>query len=97
VIAERSKKALNDPYFRDQFDYDALSDSYICPKGQRLYFRGFRDDQKDYLQVDIALIEHREQSAVSVRLSGSVPKMLTADERSGSGLQIYYCGSTDSG
>jgi transposase len=46
VIAERSKKALNDPYFRDQFDYDALSDSYICPKGQRLYFRGFRRSKR---------------------------------------------------
>jgi transposase len=46
VIAERSKKALKDPYFRDQFDYDALTDSYICPKGQRLYFRGFRQSKR---------------------------------------------------
>ena len=46
VIAERSKKALEDPYFRDQFTYDALTDSYICPKGQRLYFRGFRQSKR---------------------------------------------------
>ena len=42
VIAERSQKALKDPYFRDQFEYNALTDSYVCPKGQLLYFRGFR-------------------------------------------------------
>ncbi len=46
VIAERSKKALKDPYFRDQFDYDALTDSYICPEGQRLYFRGLRRSKR---------------------------------------------------
>ena len=35
-MAERYKKALKDPYFKDQFLYDAETDSYLCPQGTDL-------------------------------------------------------------
>jgi len=42
VMAERYQCAAKNPYFKDQFLYDAETDSYLCPKGHRLRFRGFR-------------------------------------------------------
>jgi transposase len=42
VMAERYQDKKKDPYFKDQFSYNAASDSYICPHGQRLPFRGLR-------------------------------------------------------
>ena len=42
VMAERYQGAAKKPYFKDQFLYDAETDSYLCPKGHRLRFRGFR-------------------------------------------------------
>jgi hypothetical protein len=46
VMAERYQGALQDPYFKDQFDYDATTDSYICPHSQRLSFRGLRRPER---------------------------------------------------
>jgi len=42
VMAERCQKALKDPYFKDQFVHDAITDEYICPYGHRLHFQGLR-------------------------------------------------------
>ncbi len=42
VMAERYQGAVQGPYFKDQFAYEAVTDSYICPHGQRLPFRGLR-------------------------------------------------------
>jgi len=42
VMTERYQDAEKNPYFKDQFTYDAETDSYICPKGQSLHFRGLR-------------------------------------------------------
>lgn len=42
VMTERYRQELKDPYFKDQFVYHAETDSYICPQGHSLYFRGFR-------------------------------------------------------
>jgi len=42
VMTERYQGAAKDPYFKDQFLYDAETDSYLCPQGNRLNFRGFR-------------------------------------------------------
>ena len=42
VMAERYQGAAKKPYFKDQFLYDAETDSYVCPKGHRLPFRGLR-------------------------------------------------------
>lgn len=42
VMAERYQGEAKDPYFKDQFAYDAATDSYICPNGQRLPFRSLR-------------------------------------------------------
>ena len=42
VMGERYQHAVKKPYFKDQFAYDAETDSYICPHGHRLRFRGVR-------------------------------------------------------
>ena len=42
VMAERYQGEVQAPYFKDQFVYDAASDSYTCPHGQNLPFRGLR-------------------------------------------------------
>ena len=42
VMTERYQAALQDPYFKDQFAYDSETDSYVCPQGHRLHFRGIR-------------------------------------------------------
>lgn len=42
VMGERYHNACTGPYFKDRFDYDQNSDSYICPHGQRLPFRSLR-------------------------------------------------------
>jgi transposase len=42
VMGERHQDSCTAPYFKDQFDYDSASDSYICPHGHRLPSRGMR-------------------------------------------------------
>jgi len=45
VMGERYKDSCTGPYFKDQFEYNATTDSYICPHGQQLPFRGLRKSQ----------------------------------------------------
>ena len=45
VMAERYQRKIKDPYFKDQFLYDAATDSYLCPQGNSLHFRGLRMSQ----------------------------------------------------
>ncbi|MFC1957627.1 IS1182 family transposase [Chloroflexota bacterium] len=45
VMGERYQGGVQTPYFKDQFAYDATTDSYICPHGQRLPFRSLRKSQ----------------------------------------------------
>ncbi len=45
VMGERYQGEVQGPYFKDQFGYDAATDSYICPHGQRLPFRSLRKSQ----------------------------------------------------
>ncbi|MFQ6029924.1 MAG: transposase, partial [Dehalococcoidia bacterium] len=42
VMPERYPKEAHGPYFKDQFRYDASTDSYLCPQGQRLPLSGIR-------------------------------------------------------
>ena len=42
VMPERYHPGVQGPYFKDRFVYDATMDSYVCPQGQRLPFRGLR-------------------------------------------------------
>jgi hypothetical protein len=42
VMTERHQDATKDPYFKDNFVYDAATDSYTCPQGHCLHFRGLR-------------------------------------------------------
>ena len=40
VMPERYLPGVQDPYFKDKFVYDPATDTYLCPQGQRLPFRG---------------------------------------------------------
>ncbi len=42
VMTERYQGAVQNPYFKDQFGYNAATDSYLCPQGNSLHFRGLR-------------------------------------------------------
>ncbi len=42
AMPERYPKEAQGPYFKDQFRYDASTDSYLCPQGQSLPFSGIR-------------------------------------------------------
>ena len=42
VMPERYHPGVQGPYFKDRFVYDTATDSYICPQGGRLPFRGLR-------------------------------------------------------
>ncbi len=43
-MTERYQTEVRKPYFKDQFGYDAATDSYVCPHRHRLFFRGRRKD-----------------------------------------------------
>jgi transposase len=45
VMAERYQGEVQAPYFKDQFAYHTATDSYLCPHGHRLPFRGLRKSQ----------------------------------------------------
>jgi hypothetical protein len=45
VMSERYKDSRTGPYFKDQFTYDSASDSYTCPVGHCLPFRGLRNSK----------------------------------------------------
>jgi hypothetical protein len=46
VMAERYQGELQCPYFKDKFIFDAKTDSYLCPYGHQLIFRGFRRSRR---------------------------------------------------
>jgi transposase len=47
VMAERYGKTQKKPYFKDQFIYNPDTDSYLCPQGCNLHFRGMRRNKGD--------------------------------------------------
>jgi transposase len=46
VMPERYHEGVRRAYFKDRFVYDATTDSYLCPHGQRLPFRGIRRSKR---------------------------------------------------
>jgi hypothetical protein len=46
VMTERYKDASQGPYFKDRFLYEPETDSYLCPNGQPLHFRGLRHQER---------------------------------------------------
>lgn len=42
LMPEAQSKALENPYHKDHFEYDAESNSYLCPEGQKLDFGGVK-------------------------------------------------------
>jgi transposase len=50
VMAERYGNTQKNPYFKDQFKYNPDTDSYLCPEGCYLHFRGMRRNKGDTLK-----------------------------------------------
>jgi hypothetical protein len=46
VMTERYIDTTQGPYFKDQFLYRPDTDSYVCPEGQILHFRGLRQNKR---------------------------------------------------
>jgi transposase len=46
VMTERYIDTTQGPYFKDQFLYHPDTDSYVCPEGQILHFRGLRQNKR---------------------------------------------------
>jgi len=46
VMTERYIDMTQGPYFKDQFLYQPDTDSYVCPEGQILHFRGLRQNKR---------------------------------------------------
>lgn len=42
AMPEGQREAMKRPYFKDRFKYELATDSYLCPQGYSLVFRGFR-------------------------------------------------------
>jgi len=42
AMPEGQREAMKSPYFKDRFEYEVATDSYLCPEGHRLIFRGLR-------------------------------------------------------
>jgi hypothetical protein len=47
VMAERYGNAQKNPYFKDQFIYNADTDNFLCPQGHYLHYRGLRRNKGD--------------------------------------------------
>lgn len=43
VLAEGDRRRREEPFHKDQFPYDEGTDSYGCPRGERLTFRGVKN------------------------------------------------------
>ena len=83
VMPEGQMEALKGPYFIDRFKYDGATDSFICPHGQRLIFRGLsRHNGDGGMRVNVP----REPSAGHVRPLASARKTDGGDGLYGSGL-----------
>lgn len=42
VMSEAQSKALEQPYHKDHFEYNKATDTYVCPHGHNLTFRGLK-------------------------------------------------------
>ena len=42
AMPEGQREAMKSPYCKDRFEYELATDSYLCPEGHRLIFRGLR-------------------------------------------------------
>lgn len=51
VMPESREFTLQNPYHKDRFSYDTITDSYLCPHGQTLKFMGTRTIEKKTVRV----------------------------------------------
>ncbi len=87
VMAERYQGVLGNPYFKDRFEYDVGTDSYLCPHGQRLHFQGLR---KSKLHGSGAIRVY-SSSSVACRVCPAVGEC-TRDKR---GRRVLWIGVSD--
>ncbi|MCE2458921.1 MAG: transposase [Dehalococcoidia bacterium] len=80
IVPDSKRKTLANPYHKDRFVYDETSDSYICPKGQRLRFTR-------YIQTNTARVRLYRASA-GVCLSCPAFGECTIDRVHGRGIGI---------
>lgn len=43
LMPESSVRAIESPYHKDHFEYDAEADTYTCPQGEKLEFRSIKE------------------------------------------------------
>lgn len=97
VMSERYHAEVQHPYFKDQFAYNAATDSYLCPNVQRLQFRGLRKSPVTGLRSIRVYRASRTRPAAPVRLSVFALRINMAEGHSGSGLQTRCCAGTENG
>ena len=96
VMPERYHPGVQGPYFKDKFLYDSATDSYICPKGQRLPFGGSSGTTVRSRDRSESTVPQGPYVAL-VRPMGFAPKTCVPEGRCGSGHMMLYFESTGSG
>ena len=64
VMPERYHPGVQGPYFKDKFVYDNATDSYLCPEGQRLPFRGIRKPESTEGGGRVSALKRQEGAPV---------------------------------
>jgi hypothetical protein len=93
VMAERYQAELRDPYFKDQFSYDAATDSTSAPGDIGFPFAGIADT-RSLVYGRYVSIEHQGRPVAHVLPSASAPRTDVPDEPLGSGRLTSCCAST---
>lgn len=80
VMPESQDKALQKPYHKNNFIYDEIEDTYLCPEGQTLDFRGMQRTRDITMRLYRAVPEVCRQCSAFGRC--------TRDYRHGRALQV---------
>ena len=96
VMPECYHPGVQGPYFKDRFVYDAGMESYVCPQGGQLPFRGLRRTTARS-QGRSASTALREPCVVYAQPMGSVLRISTPDVLCGSDPPIPHSVSIGSG
>ena len=96
-MPERYPPGVQGPYFKDKFVYDPATDSYLCPEGQRLPFRGLRRRNGKITPVHSEFTVPQGPCVGPAQLTESALKMPIPGGRCGLVLLMPYSGSTGIG
>ena len=94
AMPEGQQEAMKSSYFKDRFEYELATDSYLCPEGYRLIFRGLRSHKG---RKDMRVYRATEAICRACRLLGSVPKTGGGAGPYGLGHMTPCCAGTGSG